>query len=222
MLLKELAKQAFGRKDEECVARFLREKGFDRCNNDTAQYNLLQEKCKQWKKEILLWDSNTFIYGINGWNFYITVCRMTLPKQKGNWIEYLYYMALLTLVNNWDINDWNILIEHGDNNFDIFQWDFDIDSYVELNKEQWLNELKCYREQSWERYKKYKKSHKEYIKYDESMKKNYPEYDVILEYLVQNTKECDVVRMNSDADNVIWYFAKDADSFYVTYISDCM
>ena len=61
MLLKELAKQAFGRKDEECVARFLKEKGFDRCNNDTAQYNLLQEKCKQWKKEILDVAKNLFM-----------------------------------------------------------------------------------------------------------------------------------------------------------------
>lgn len=221
MLLKEIVMQAFGENDEECVARFLREKLND-CNSDTTQQKLLQEKYKQWKKQFLLWDSTTFINGINGWNFDITVCRMNLPKQKLNWIEYLYYMTLLTLVNNWDINDWNILIEHGDDNFDIFQWDFDIDSYVELEQEKWLEELKNYREQSWEKYKKHKTFHKEHIPYDESMKENYPHYDAILEYLMQNTKQCDVVRMNSDEDNVIWYFAKDIDSFYVTYISDCM
>lgn len=167
MSIKEIAEQAFGKNDEECVARFLRKKELDGWNSDIAQYKILQEKYKQWKKEFLLWDSTTFIDGING-------------------------------------------------------WDFDIDSYVELKKEKWLDELKNYREQSWEKYKKYKIFHKEYIQYDECMKKNYPHYDAILEYLMKNTKECDVVRMSSDEDNVIWYFAKDIDSFYVTYISDCM
>lgn len=114
MLLKEIVMQAFGENDEECVARFLREKLND-CNSDTTQQKLLQEK-----------------------------------------------------------------------------------------------------------YKKHKTFHKEHIPYDESMKENYPHYDAILEYLMQNTKQCDVVRVNSDEDNVIWYFAKDIDSFYVTYISDCM
>ncbi len=87
------------------------------------------------EKEFLLWDSNTFIDGINGWNFHITVCRMNLPKQEVNWTEYLYYMAALVIMNNWDINDWNILREHGDNNLDRFQWDFYMASYVELTKE---------------------------------------------------------------------------------------
>ncbi len=222
MLLKEMAEQAFGKKDEECVARFLREKEFKGCDGNATQWQLFQDKYKQWKKEFLLWDSNTFIDGINGWNFHITVCRMNLPKQEVNWTEYLYYMAVLVIMNNWDINDWNILREHGDNNLDRFQWDFYMASYVELTKEKWLDELKNYREQSWNKYKNYKKTHKEYTKYDESMKKNYPQYDAILEYLVQNTKECDVVRINNGDDNIIWYFANDVDSFYVTYISDCM
>lgn len=48
MLLKEIVMQAFGENDEECVARFLREKLND-CNSDTTQQKLLQEKYKKHK-----------------------------------------------------------------------------------------------------------------------------------------------------------------------------
>lgn len=217
--------QAFGRYAEARIVHFLKEKELSECHGDTARWESLFKKCDIWKKEFLLWKSDSYINGIHGWNLSISAGRFRLPKQEPvNWVEYLYYISLILIIEDIDLEHRNILKEYGDkyNNFETYlRGDLYIESgCTPLTPKQWIEEITSCRKESWEQYRLYPGNNPDYQK---DMEENYPKYDDILHYLENNTKSCSVIRINDyGGDDSIWYFAKDNDSFYLVWISDAM
>lgn len=152
------------------------------------------------------------------------ICRLRLPEGDEDWIEYLYRMTLLLVVNQMEDDEKNAVVAKGeDNNFFSGLWfsDYHIDSgFAELTREQWLEEITDILNKSWEVYQKHHRSNSAYQKVMES---NFPQCKGALEYLVQNVGECEVVRMNQHClDETVWYFVKAQDCFYLMYLSDNM
>lgn len=215
MTFKEIVEQAFGKNGDTLVLNFLREQELCDCDDDSACWKNLLEKCQSWRKEFLLWENATFVYGVHGWDLEIHIAKVCLPKKVNHWTEYLYHMALLVEYNVWLDNTQQIVT------FDSATEDFYLESdYTVLSQEQWLDELENLYHKSLERYER---DHKIGAEYKKRMEQNYPEFYSIKEYLKQNMKECEVVRMNNpNQDELIWYFGKDLDCLYVAHIADFM
>lgn len=215
MSFKEIVEQAFGKNGDTLVLNFLREQELCDCDSDSACWKSLLEKCQSWRQEFLLWENATFIYGVHGWDLEINIAKVCLPKEVIDWTEYLYHMALLVEYNVWLDNTQQIVA------FDSATEDFYLESdYTALSQEQWLDELENLYHKSLERYKL---DHKIGSEYKKRMERNYPEFYSIKEYLKQNMKDCEVVRMNNpNQDELIWYFGKDLDCLYVAHIADFM
>lgn len=231
MTLKDRLEQAFALDGEKRILQYLRETELAGCNGDTARWKCLFEKYAHWKKNFLLWEGSTYIYGVNGWNVSMTVCKMNLPKlEQENWTEYLYKMTLLAVISDSyiDYTERDKLIEKGDeyNNLDILGSDYYSElGYAVLTKKQWISELLQLRQKSWKRYQIYKESHPADYNpnYHQEMKENYPKFDSYLDYIQQNVKACEAVRLNDFGnDESVWYFAEEKDCFYVMLMSDSM
>ena len=92
--------------------------------------------------------------------------------------------------------------------------------YVSLTQEQWLEEISELLERSWKKYQQFPGSSPAYHR---EMEKNYPKFSSILERLAQNTKCCEVVRMNQyGGDDTVWYFGRAQDDFCIMRVSDSM
>lgn len=224
MLLKQRIEQAFGREGETRVLNFLREKELAECKGDTARWIRLFEKCECWREAFLLWEDGTYISGIDGWNLSINVCRVRLPKEPSDdWTTYLYRMTLLVVISNMEIDQRNTLIQSGDQcgNLGIACEDFSVNSdHITLTQDQWLCEIQSLRLKSWNRYQVIADQSSAY---HETMEKNYPKFDAILDYLRQNTSAFQVVRMNHyGGDECVWYFAEEQGSFLLMRVSDTL
>lgn len=223
-MLKECIEKAFEVDGENRVLRFLLEKELHSCENDADRWVDLFGKCEYWRDKYLIWEENTSIIGVYGWYLNMDVCRLKLPEEDKDWIEYLYRMTLLPIVNQMETDEKNAVVAKGeDNNFSSGEWlaDYHIDSgFAELTREQWLEEITDILNKSWEVYQKHQRSNSVYQRVMES---NFPKCKKAFEYLVQNIGECEVVRMNQHClDETVWYFAKAQGCFYLMYLSDNM
>lgn len=225
MPFKEYIERAFGSDAEDRILHFLVEKELHNCGNHAERWLGLFGKCEHWRNEFLLWEENTFISGVSGWNLEMDVCKLCLPEEADDWTEYLYRMTLLAVVNQMEPGEKNSVVANGQkyNNFSSELWfpDYWVQSgFTDLTKEQWLKEVAGLLDQSWERYQKFPGNS---ARYQKDMELNYPKFGAALEYLAQNVGECEIVRMNQHGgDETVWYFVKAQDCFYLMYLSDSM
>ena len=222
MTLKKRVEDAFGLDAEERILRFLREKELAGSSDDTLRWLALFEACEQWRKQFLLWEDRTYINGIHGWNLIMGTYKLHLPE-RDDWTIYLYRMTLLVVVSGMSIGERTSLAEAGrkHRNFSAVATDYYVNGdYVSLTREQWLKELSGLLEQSWEKYQKFPGTSPAYHR---EMEENYPKFNSILDYLAQDIKACEVVRMNQyGGDDTVWYFVKTSDCFYLMSLNDSM
>lgn len=224
MQLKDYVECAFGHDAEEQILKFLREKELAGCKDDRARWISLFEKCEGWRENFLLWEERTYIGGVHGWNLSLDICKLRLPRlELENWTEYLYRMTLLLVVSNMDDGERNSVIQNADRigSLDYVCSDYYMNAgFTIMTREQWLDEMKYLRQESWSMYQKFPGNNPAYHR---AMEKNYPRFDTALEYLEQNIKTCEVVRMNNyGGDESVWYFVRAQDCFYVMCVSDAM
>lgn len=224
MRLKDCVECAFGHDGENRILQFLRGQELAECDNDAARWILLLKKCESWRKEFLLWEKRTYINGVHGWHLNLAICKLRLPEKKSeNWTEYLYRMTLLLVVSGMDEDERSSIAKAGTlvDNLDILCSDYFINSDCSiLTREQWLEEMKRLRRESWDQYRKSPGNNPAYHK---AMEKNYPEFDAVLECLGQEIKACEAVKMNDyGGDESVWYFVKTEECFYILCVSDAM
>ena len=224
MTLKERVEQAFGPDAEERVLRFLREKELAGCGDDTQRWLALFEAYEQWRNQFLLWEDRTYVDGITGWNLCMDVCKLRLPEGgREDWTAYLYRMTLLVVINGMGAGERTSLAAAGKeyHNLSAVVSDYYVNAdYVRLTQEQWLGEISELLERSWKKYQQFPGSSPAYHR---EMEKNYPKFSSILERLAQNTKCCEVVRMNQyGGDDTVWYFGRAQDDFCIMRVSDSM
>lgn len=225
MGLKEYVEAAFGMDAEKRILRFLLEKELAGCGDDTLRWLKLFEQCEQWQKQLLLWEENTFVNGIHGWNLCMHAYKLHLPDEvnEGDWAPYLYHITLLGVVGSMSVGKKTSLAEGGRkyHNFSSVADDFyGNGSYLRLTREQWLAELTGLLEDSWKIYQRFPGNNPAYHR---EMEKNYPRFASILEHLSQDMNICEVVRMNQfGGDDTVWYFAKTQDFLYLLMLSDSM
>ena len=219
MTFKECVEEAFGMDAEKRILRFLQEEELAGLEYDSARGRYLLERCTQWRRQFLLWEDNTYIDGIHGWNLNMSVYKLRLPEMN-DWPIYLYRMTLLAVVSGMSVGERNCLAV-GWRNFSTVADDYYVNGdYVSLTREQWLKELNSLVEHSWEKYQRFPGTSSAYHR---EMEKNYPKFNSILDDLAQNIKACEVVRMNQfGGDDTIWYFVKTSDCFYLLSLSDSM
>lgn len=141
MSLREYIEHAFGADAENRILSFLVEKELRNCDNDVDRWLSLFEKCKHWRNDFLLWEENTYISGVSGWNLEMDVCKLCLPEESDDWTEYLYRMTLLVVVNRMGTSEKNSVVAYGQkyNNFSSELWfsDYRVESgFINLTKEQ--------------------------------------------------------------------------------------
>lgn len=224
MTFKECVENAFGTDAENRAPAYIQEKELPDCEDDSHRWNGLYDKCEQWRNECLLWEDGTFVCGVNGWNAFIKVCKLHLPKEPLDWTSFLCRMTAMVIVSGMDKKERESLAANGNESHN-FLFRLSQDYYVESGYEsltgtQWLEEIAELFRKSKEKYNAYPGNNPEYHK---AMAENYPKLERILNYLKQNARDCEVVRMNEQGDDVtVWYFAKASDCFYLMYLSDCM
>lgn len=222
MNLKDLVVTAFGTDAEKRILCFLLERELVECGDDTLRWLSLFELCEQWGKDFLLWEDHTYVDGIHGWNLSMRVYKLCLPKGE-DWTTYLYRMTLLAVIRGMSIGERTSLAEGGRryNNFSAVAGDYYTNGdYAGLTREQWLEELAGLLECSWKKYQKFPGRNPAYHR---EMEENYPKFCSILEHLAQDTKACEVVRMNQyGGDDTVWYFVRAQDFFYLMMLDDSM
>ncbi len=232
MILMDEVKRAFGEDGRGAVMRFLIDRELAGCGDDGERWSVLFEKCDGWVRDYLLWEDDTYIRGIEGWNFFIRVCCCRLPEEPADWTAYIYRMSLLTILRYdyyADEEGRNRVIENARNSSrwkDEYSCGFDVDyilesGYAELTREEWLEEINGFRRASWDKWHGKENEQTNNPKYIEEMEINYPKFAAITERLERETGDCQVARMNRQGgDETVWYFIKDQNSFYVLNIFD--
>ena len=222
MSLKEYVQASFGADAEERVLRFLLEEELAGCGDDALRWLRLFELCGQWRKQFLLWEEDTFIDGINGWNLCMGAYQLHLPDGD-DWTAYLYRMTQLAVVSGMSAGERGGMVEGGRryHNFSAAADDFYVNGgYADLTREQWLGELAGLLEHSWKRYQRFPGDNPAYHR---AMEENYPKFRSVLERLEQDTEICEVVRMNRHGGGeTVWYFARTPESFYLMTLKDSM
>lgn len=225
-MLREQIEQAFHEDAEQRILRFLLEQELPDCGNDADRWRGLFAQCDRWRDSFLLWEAQTFVDGIHGWNLALGAYRLRPPEgPPGDWTQYLYRMTLLALISGMEPAEKNSLCAHGQScsNFSSGLWfpDYSIESgFADLTRDQWLAEVNGLLERSWA---SYQAGPKNSPSYQREMERNYPKFADALEYLAQNVGDCEVVRMNQHGgDETVWYFVAAQDCFYLMYLSDSM
>lgn len=225
MTFKELVEDAFGLDAEERILHFLKEKELAGCSDDSMRWLGLFAACEQWRKQFLLWEDGTYIDGIHGWNLSMRAYKLRLPEGD-DWTTYLYRMTLQAVVSGMRVGERTSMAEGGRkyHNFSSVATDYYVNGdYERFTREQWLEELACLLERSWEKYQKFPGKNPAYHR---EMEENYPKFSSILEHLARDTQDtgvCEIVRMNQyGGDDTVWYFVKTGDFFYLMCLDDSM
>lgn len=221
MLFKEIVEQAFGKDGDKQVLEFLIEKELSQYKEKKSRWKNFVEKCEAWKKDFLLWEDETYVDGLKGYNLNIHIIKVRLPQKNVSWTEYLYHMALLAYYRMETASTITSSAVLANTPYDLFITAMHLkllSSYAALSQEQLFNELENLYQNSWHTYQ----SEKELpLEYREEMEKNYPKFCAMLEYLKQNIEACEAVRMNDLIQNdIVWYFVKDTYAFYMLLLSE--
>ncbi len=224
MIFQKCIENAFGTDAEKRVPAYIQEKELSDCVDDMQRWTVLFDKCERLRQEFLLWEDGTFVGGVNGWNAFIRVCRLHLPKEPTDWAAYLYRMTTMVIISDMDDKERKSLVEDGKDSqnflFRLSQEYYVESGYETLTREQWLNEIDELLKMSKKKYLAFPGNNLEYHK---AMEANYPKFECILNYLNQNVEDCEVVRMNKLGEDVtVWYFVKSLYCVYLMYLSDCM
>ncbi len=225
MLLRDTVEHIFGYGYDgaERVLNYFLEKELAGCRDDIERWHSLYAKCAQWRKEFLLWEAQSYIFGVHGWNLDLDVCRLRLPEGTVEWMSYLYRMAMARVINSIAPEDREWIAQAGqNNNLTDGCWTNDFieqSGYESLTREQWLTEVTGLLEQSWAKYQRFDKSGAP--DYAEAMRENYPRFRAALEYLEQNVGECEIARMNRhERGETVWYFVLAGEEIYLMKVSD--
>ncbi|MDE5667810.1 MAG: hypothetical protein K2I29_06170 [Clostridia bacterium] len=201
MTFKEYVEDAFGLDADERVPTYIKEQ-FDGID-EKQLFTVLYEKCANLKKEFLLYEDDTFIGGVYGWNLYINIYQLLLPEEPADWTAYLYNMTVMAVISGLSDNERKALTEYPNNILFRLSQEYYVESgYESLTQKQWLDELAELLEKSKKRYIANPGNSSQYHR---AMEENYPKFERILNFLTQDVGECEVVRMNKPNDDVtVW------------------
>lgn len=221
-VLRACVERAFGTDAEGRVHRFLLENTPPNPAGDGARWRDFFEACARWREAFVLWAESAFVSGVHGWNLELAVYKLRLPE--GDWTEYLCRATLLAAAEGLGPAERNSLMagwKTGDS-FSSGLWfrDFDMETFTELTRAQWLGELEDLLNRSWEAYRRGPEPGPAYRR---EMERNYPRLAEALAHLAREAGDCEAARVNRHGgDETVWYFAKDRGAFYLTRLVDSM
>lgn len=216
--------QAFGTAGDERILTFLREQELADCIGDTARWASLFAKNDVWRREYLVWETETSIHGVDGWYLSLSAAQLRLPDGENiDWTTYLYRMTLLLVLSGMDEAERASLLQKGDRygNLEVIASDFYTSGgCTVLTIKECLDKLHALRQASWQRYQPSEGHTPDYAR---EMVKNYGQFDEALAYLSQQPQISEVVRLNDfGGDDSVWYFAFAPSYLYLLCLSDAL
>ena len=212
--------QAFGTAGDKRILTFLREQELADCVGDTARWASLFAKNDAWRREYLVWETETYIHGVDGWYLSFSAAQLRLPDdEETNWQTYLYCMALLVVLSGMDDEERTALLQKGDRygNLEVVASDFYTSGgCVSLTMKACLDKLYALRQASWQRWQRDGEHTPEMVKH-------YGQFDEALAYLSRQPQISEVVRLNDfGGDDSVWYFAFAPSYLYLLCLSDVL